>query len=395
MKKYLFLLCALCLVCTVQAKEKASVTRAKKPLMAFQTTIYTDSTLIDELVEEDVYFGDGTRGFGADLLHLIGNAAINAATGYVSSVVDLGIQAIGKLIMMDRQHKEEWLKTATEECTYTSSLGTLYAINDFYANGSNKGALDPSGFQFNGVGCLATVGQDTSFYVSCHLNRQKLNRLRDHSKFELIPDTIIIDPYHSHLPNTNLPLTFSFAERKTFNFKMTIQLKSSWLDETPVLHKDEVLGEFVLDVPIDSADINEDGKFVYIRDKGQQPKYQLLGESFIVPRSYMQLLDDANDVHNHYGTGQYSVNIAVEESCELTEDYQKNWRKDRKYRKQLSKADKKKASFDEVWKTMTNQTWDESLKSWVVTILKAPADYSVKTMKEELVKLNTPNTNAQ
>ena len=88
-------------------------------------------------------------------------------------------------------------------------------------------------------------------------------------------------------------------------------------------------------------------------------------------------------------------NIAVEESCELTEDYQKNWRKDRKYRKQLSKADKKKASFDEVWKTMTNQTWDESLKSWVVTILKAPADYSVKTMKEELVKLNTPNTNVQ
>lgn len=387
MNKNILILCALLIACMgLQAKGKQEVRRAQKPIMAFQTTIYTDSTLTDELVEEEYFFDDGERGFGKDILNLLGNAAINAATGYVSTVVDLGIQAIGKLIMMDRQHKEEWTKTALQECSYTSSLGTLYAINDFYATGSNKGALDPSGFQFNGVGCLATVGQDTSFYVSCHLNRQKLNRLRDHSKFELIPDTIIIAPYHSHLPNTTLPLKFSFAERKSFNFKMTIQLKSSWLDETPVLHKDEVLGEFILDVPIDSSDVDNNGRFVYIREKGQQPKYQLLGESFIVPRSYMQLLDNESGVHNHYGTGQYSVNIAVEESCELTEDYQKNWRKDRKYRKELSKADKKKATFDEVWKTMTNQTWDESLKSWVVTILKAPADYSIKTMKEELQK---------
>ena len=242
-----------------------------KPLIAYKTIVYTDSTLTDDIARDTDLAEEGSRGFGSSLLNAMGNAALGVATGYISSVVDLGIQAIGQLITMDRRHKEEWMANASKECSFTNSLGTLYAINDFYSQGSELGALDPHGIQFNGIGCLATVDKDTSFYVSCHLNRRKLNRIRDHSKFELILDTIIINPYHSHLPNSPLPLSFSFAERKTFNFKMNIQLKSSWMDFTPAMHKDEVLGEFMLDIPIDSADVNENGTFVYIRQKGQEP----------------------------------------------------------------------------------------------------------------------------
>lgn len=355
-----------------------------KPLIAYKTIVYTDSTLTDDIARDPDLAEEGSRGFGSSLLNAMGNAALGVATGYISSVVDLGIQAIGQLITMDRRHKEEWMANASKECSYTNSLGTLYAINDFYSQGSELGALDPHGIQFNGIGCLATVDEDTSFYVSCHLNRRKLNRIRDHSKFELILDTIIINPYHSHLPNSPLPLSFSFAERKTFNFKMNIQLKSSWMDFTPAMHKDEVLGEFMLDIPIDSADVNENGTFVYIRPKGQEPLYQITGESFIVPRSYMQIPDDSLGLREHYGTGQYSLSVVVEESCELTPEYLKNWRADRKYRKSLAQDDKKKTTFDEVWKTITRQTWDESLQAWVVTILKAPADYSIKTMNEQL-----------
>lgn len=377
-------LCVLLLAShALSAKEAQMTPPAKKTILAYKTTIYTDSTLTGNLAEEEVLFGDDTRGFGADLLNSLGNAALGVATGYISSVVDLGIQAIGQLFLMDRRNHEEWMETATKECSFTNSLGTLYAINDFYTSGSDKGALDPTGFQFNGVGCLATVGEDTSFYVSCHLNRQKLNRIRDHSKFEMILDTVIINPYHSHLPNSPLPLTFSFADRKIFNFKMTMKIKSSWMDAAPSLHKDEVLGEFVLDIPIDSADLNEDGVFVYTRTYGESPKYELHGESFIVPRSYMQVPSETG-IQNHYGTGQYSLDIAVEETCELTDEYKKAWRADRKYRKSLAQDKGKKVTFDEVWKTITHQTWDESLQSWVVTILKAPADYSVKTMNEQL-----------
>ena len=156
------------------------------------------------------------------------------------------------------------------------------------------------------------------------------------------------------------------------------------MDFTPSLHQDELLGEFVLDIPIDSADVNPDGSFVYIRPKGQTPKYQLAGESFIVPRSYMQIPDEKQGLRDHFGTGQYSLSVIVEETCEIAPEYIQNWRADRKYRKSLSKGHGKKTSFDEVWKTITHQTWDESLKAWVVTILKAPADYSIKTMNEEL-----------
>lgn len=374
MKKILILCFSLLLTCAAMNANS---------LIVYKTIVYTDSTLTNDL-SADMSVIEESRGFGADLLNTIGNAALGVATGYISSLVDLGVQAIGQLITMDRRHKQEWIENATKECSYTSSLGTLYTIDDFYSAGSDLGALDPSGIQFNGIGCLATVGEDTSFYVSCHLNRQRIHRIKDHSKFELILDTIKINPYHSHLPNTTLPIPFSFADRKTFNFKMTVQLKSSWMDFTPGLHKDELLGEFVLNIPIDSADVNENGTFVYIRPADQAPKFELIGESFIVPRSYMQVPDQENRLRDHFGTGQYSISINIEETCELTKDYKDKWRADRKYRKALAKEKRKKATFDEVWKTMTNQTWDESLQAWVVTVLKAPADFSIKTMTEEL-----------
>lgn len=375
----LFVFCfAFCIVC---AQDKTE-TPDKKPVIEYKTTIYTDKTLSQELVNNE---RGGERSFGSELLISMGNAAIGAATGYVSSIVDLGIQALGKLIMLDRQHKKEWQETITQESTVTNNIGTLYALNDFYAKGSFNGALDPTDIQFNGIGCLATTDEDTAFYVSCHLNRAKLNRLRDHSKFELILDTLVLDPYRAHLPNTPLPLPFKFSERKAFDFKIKIQLISSWLDMIPSMHKDVVLGEFMLDVPIDSTDVNKQGKFVYIRKPHEPAKYDIMGESFIVPRSFMPIINENGSVSEYYGTGQYSLNISITETCDVTPEFQKNWRKDRKNRKSLQKAQRKKPTFDDVCKTVSHQTWDESLQAWVITILKAPASYSFKTLNEKIM----------
>ena len=383
MRKLLLLLCA-CLSLGMNGYAASQTAPVRKPVEAFRTVIYTDkslSTAVNGL-------NSTSRGFGAGVVAALGNAALGMATGYMSSLVDLGIQALGQLITMDRRHQQEWLETVTKECTYTNSVGTLYAINDFYAAGSDRGTLDPTGIQFNGIGCLATVGDDTAFYVSCHLNRDKLYRLLDHSKFELVLDTVFINPYHSHLPNSTLPISFSFAQRKTFNFKMKIQILSSWMDFTPALHKDEMLGEFVLNIPIDSADVDRRGGFSYIRPAQGTPRYELTGESFIVPRSYMQVADPVMGFHAHYGTGQYSVNVLVEETCELAKEYQKNWRADRKMRKQIAQQKSNKVTFDDVCKKVSHQTWDETLKAWVVTILKAPADYSIKTLND-MLKLPT------
>ena len=357
-----------------------------RPVMSYQTTIYTDKTLADELVVSANI--NETRNFASDLAASLGNAAIGVATGYISSLVDFGIQALGQLITMDRRHKQEWMEITQKESLFTDTICTLYAIEDFYSVGSKLGMLDPTGIQFNGIGCLATVGQDTSFYVSCHLNRTKLRRMLDHSKFEMLLDTLIINPYCSHLPNSSLPLRFSFAERKRFDFVLKMQITSSWMDIIPNVHNNEKLGEFVLKIPIDSADIKENGKLIYKRKKDEEPKYALEGECFIVPRSYMQFPDSAGNIQEYYGTGQYRVNVMIEERCAISPEYQKNWRKDRKMRQELLKKGKKRKTFDDVCKPVTHQTWDEALQSWVVTILKAPADYSIKTLNE-LIKIPT------
>lgn len=390
MKKIIVLISALLWTfgTSLQAQKK-DIPAASKPVIVYETRIYTDPSLGDELLDLR-----NTRGFGSDLLTSLANAAIGAASGCVSTIVDLGVQALGKLITLDRRNKQEWLENAQKECRYTDSIGTLYALNDFYSTGSKLGTLDPTGIQFNGIGCLAKIGEDTAFYISCHLNRDKLNRLLDHSKFEMVLDSVIINPYRSHLPNTSLPIRFSFAQRKSFNFKMTIQIISSWMDFTPSLHQNQVLGEFVLSIPIDSAAIEKspNGTLVYVCQPGQEAPYQLVGESFIVPRSYMELVDENQQLVQHYGTGQYSVNVIIEETCELTPEYQKAWRKDRKMRKAMAKKTNKKVTFDDVCRMVTNQTWDETLKSWVVTLVKAPADYSIKALNE---KLKLPTTGQQ
>ena len=151
------------------------------------------------------------------------------------------------------------------------------------------------------------------------------------------------------------------------------------------MHKDVVLGEFMLDVPIDSTDVNEHGKFVYVRKSHEVAKYNIMGESFIVPRSFMPIINENGSVSEYYGTGQYSLNISITETCDVTPEFQKNWRKDRKNRKSLQKAQRKKPTFDDVCKTVSHQTWDESLQAWVITILKAPANYSFKTLNEKIM----------
>ena len=385
----LFILTSCIAINTVCAKEKPEKSETR-PIVEYKTTIYTDKSLANELAQTE----GKERGFGTDLLMAMGNAAIGVATGYVSSIIDLGIQALGQLIMLDRKHKQEWQEAVMKESTFSGQIGTLYELNDFYSTGSYAGSLDPTGIQFNGVGCLATVGPDTAFYISCHLNRHRLKRLRDHSKFELILDTLVINPYHAHLPNSPLPLPFYFSQRKTFDFKIKMQIISSWMDFIPSMHQNEVLGEFSLDVPVDSTDLNDRGMLVYIRNRNEPAKYDIMGESFIVPRSYMQSINPDNTVSDYYGTGQYSLNIMVEENCSVTPEYEKNWRKDRKFRQQLTTREHKKPTFDEVCKTLTHQTWDESLQAWVITILKAPVDYSIKTLND-LVKSPTEQQSMQ
>jgi hypothetical protein len=143
------------------------------------------------------------------------------------------------------------------------------------------------------------------------------------------------------------------------------------MDQLPDLHKDQVLGEFIVNVPVDSASLDENNMFRYIRKSDETPKYGLVGESFIVPRSYMPLRDEDGKYMESWGTGQYKMEVEIIEVCGVSDEFKKNWRKDFKKRKKMT--GKMSKAEQEILQIFTNQQWDKQAKQWVATTMKGPA----------------------
>ena len=358
----------------------------------YQTFIYTSDDLADEIArqsEELCY----SRGYLADLFNASLDAGKGIASGYITSFVDLGVNAIGAMLTSNARHKEEWLKTVKAENTFETHIRTMSEVNDFYNETSFDGAMDPKGMRFDGIGCLRKEGNDTVFYISCHIDRTKINRIINHSKFELVLDTLIVSPIHSNLPNTRLKIPYSFEERKNFTMSMNIKLTSSWMNSIVQLQKDQELGEFNINIPVDQKELDANGFLRYVRHEDQISAYKVVGESFIVPRSYMGYRDESG-YKNSWGTGEYKLNITLRETCDITEQYQANWKADRKRRKEMQP---KEGFFATTWQTVSKQHWDELTKSWVITTLKAPAGIITKDVIDIMGldttgSLSTPNS---
>ena len=346
----------------------------------YQTFIYTSDDLADEIARQSKELRS-TRGYMGDLLDATLNAGKGIASGYVTSFIDLGVNAIGSLLTSNARHKEEWLKTVKAENIYETQIRTVSEVNDFYKETSFDGAMDPKGMRFNGIGCLRKEGKDTVFYISCHIDRSKINRIINHSKFELVLDTLILSPTHSNLPNSQPKRPFSFEERKNYTLSMNIKLISSWMNEIVQLQKDQELGEFSINVPVDPSILDNRGFLRYIRQGNAPSAYKIVGESFIVPRSYMGYRDEDDNYKNSWGTGEYKLNITLKESCDITDSYRDNWKADRKQRKA---AKPQKGIIETVWQTVSNQKWDEITQSWVITTLKAPAGIIGKDVIDKL-----------
>lgn len=354
----------------------------------YQTFIYTSNTLSDEIRRENDRLlslygmeGEATRGFGSDLLSATLNAGKSMASGYITSVVDLGVNAIASLATRNSRLKKEWEETVEKENSWSMTLGTVDEIKDFYSGTSAEGALDPAGMKFDGIGCLKKEGEDTVFFISCHIDRSKLYRIINHSKFELVLDTLIISPEHSNLPNSRLPIDFSFGQRKDFRLKVEMELFSSWYTELIELHTDELLGKFTLDVPVQPSDLDEEGYLRYVRRQGEPSRYRISGESFIVPRSYTGYRDRSGTYRRIWGTGQYRLSISLNESCSITDDFRKEWKKDYRYRKSLLPEEK---FTDTVWKTVSGQKWDEIGQKWIITTLSAPASVATDRLLDKI-----------
>lgn len=346
---------------------------------SYKTIIYTSDDLADDL---QVTFDESqSRGLGSDLLNAGLGALKGIGAGYVTTLVDFGVNFIGELITKKSRNQKEWNETITKESEHITNLCTIAELNDFYDRISFDGPMDPRGMKFDGIGCLKMIDKDTSFFMSCHINRDKLNRIVEHSKFELVLDTLIIDPFKSGLPNTKLNIPFSFEDRENFTLNISFEISSSWMDQLPQMNKDQVLGGFYINVPITAEDLNENNKFVYVRGETNSQEYSVVGESFIVPRSYLSIRDQDKRMRHTWGTGEYKISVKILETCGVSEQYQKNWEQDFKRRKKMLPKEK---FWAKTWKTISSQKWDEIAKSWVVTTLKAPADVLTKEVVNDL-----------
>jgi hypothetical protein len=267
-------------------------------------------------------------------------------------------------------------------------ITSIQDVKDFYKETSLDGAMDPKGMTFDGIGCLRMEGPDTVFFISCHIDRTKLDRITKHSKFELVLDTLILSPYHSNLPNSQLPLTYSFEERKNFNLGVDIKITSSWMTQLIELHNNESLGEFTLTIPVDAKKLDDKGFLRYVREENSPSEYEVLGECFIVPRSYMAIRDSEGEYENSWGTGQYQLDITLSETCDITDAYRENWKADWKKRSSMKP---KSGFFATAWQTVSKQNWDELSQQWVITTLSAPAGVISNDLIEAM-GLNTTST---
>lgn len=377
MKKTIMII--LCLIWTLYGKAQG---------VEYQTFIYTSDELADEIAKQSEEMGT-SRGYLGDLFNASKESVKGIASGYVTSFIDLGVNAIGSLFTRNSRLKGEWEETIKQENVYQTQISTVSEVNDFYKQTSFDGAMDPKGMRFDGIGCLRKENNDTVFYISCHIDRSKINRIINHSKFELVLDTLIISPTHSNLPNSSLDIPFSFEERKNFTLSMNIKLLSSWMNEIVQLQKNQELGEFSINIPVDQSVLDNKGYLRYVRNANETPSYKVLGESFIVPRSYMGYRDENDNYKNSWGTGEYKLDITLKETCDVTDQYRSKWKEDRKRRKEMQP---KENFFASSWQTISNQRWDELTKSWVITTLKAPAGIITKDVIEKL-GLDADNNN--
>lgn len=339
----------------------------------YQAFIYTNDSLADEITRREDLAGP-TRGLLSNVFGAGKEQVKGLAGNYITNIVDLGVNAVGSLFTRNAKHKEEWEAAVKAENTYQTPINTIAGLNDFYKSPSFSGAMDPQGMRFDGIGCLRKdkVSGDTVFYISCHIDHDKIDNIINHAKFSLVLDTLIMNPKRQHLPKSNLNLPFYFAERKSFTLNMDIKLLSSWINYIVQLQRDQELGSFTINISVDSTKLDKEGYLRYIRSGSPSPEYTVKGESFIVPRSYMGFRDEDDNYKDVWGTGEYKLEITLTETCDVTDQYRRNWKMDRKLRKERENKNKK-GVIASAWQTVTSQRWDELTKSWVITVLKAPA----------------------
>lgn len=373
-----------CLATTTVAHPKAHAATANahanmakgKDVSTYDLLVFQDKNIGKDITRKydaqlEGLRQDMSRGYLSNLLGQGLTAAKKAASTSLMGLVSTGVNMIGDMV---RSKKNDWSAAVARENVFVKTLPMMENIEDFYSDVSFSGALDPSSLSFNGFGCLQKRDNDTVLYMVCHLDTTEygVGRILKHSKFELTLDTLVFNPYKCDLPNDStmpysMRVPFSFTNRDNLNLQISLNVMSSWINQAIQLHRDQTLGQFFVNVPINENTLDADSVFRFYRGSSNNKAVcDITGESFIVPRSYIGVRDANGRFHDAWGTGQYKMSMTLRETCSNTEAFDKNWKADWKARK-MNKGHK--VDFGRAMR----QLWDANGSKWVMSIVEAPA----------------------
>lgn len=340
--------------------------------------------------------------------NIISSVGQAVGLGLVTGVVEAVVSETYNLAQYRKKQKQEWMRMIQNENNYTDSITSIRGLKDFYNANSHRGALDPSDINFDGIEIRGMRNGQEVIYMSCSIDKDKIEHMFRHSKFSLVIDTLAFYPYQCHLPNViangirtmneikkgNAQVKgdtiirpgvggngFSFDERNNLRVGIDISLYSSWINQAVQVHRNVELGNFKFTINI------PDNKMVYTYSrkevvesmkknsensdfgKGQDQKLLAVeGDCFVVPRSYMPL-EDGTDM---WGTGEYDIKVKIRESCQFADNSEKakHWREDYKRLRQMQK---KSGEVHEYFQTLWNQYGNNLVKTSYKTALSTVA----------------------
>lgn len=345
------------------------------------------------------------RGLLDNLLGLYKSSAAGQIVSVTSSLLDMGVQAI---VSATKSKKPEWEKAVKKESTFLRRLPMQMEILDFYKYPSTQGPLDPENMNLNGFGCRQVVmlnegdqiEEKEVFYMVCKVDTSAAGKARmlNHSKFTVVLEELRFNPYLCDLPNDSLGtdvtyrIPFDWEKRKDLKFKVNADITSSWINQAMMIYNDEPLGSFEIEAAIEEDKLDEDGIFRFSKwNPGDSVKnVSVKGECFLVPRSYVGGADGmATDT---WGTGQYKVEMAVYETCNINNAYYNQKEHSNEWKNEWKKI-KKRRKNKSVWTQILDKVKGEYKDSQWVTIITDPITSTfVKYEKDGVTKLLNAGT---
>ena len=186
-------------------------------------------------------------------------------------------------------------------------------------------------------------------------------------------------PYLCEIPNDSitdmdLRVPLDFEKRADFTVRINATIKSSWVNEAIMIADNQELGSFALEFKIDPTSLDETGCFRYAMPENPGEEAQALkirnirfsGESFMVPRSFIGTIDG----RPYWGTGNYKIDVTLNESCRINEKYYTTVDKSGKVHWDRSKwypewkKIKKREAYKKKMKQPLMQTWEKVKTEW-------------------------------